>query len=118
MASSQDAPFDRELSEEEIADELDALLMAFHEHVQEFAQEHDLNDGIVSVLALRLSLTTRMLDYVMSTEQPSGSGLKLDLDRYRRDVDETVRGAKKGADDFVANAKQAIAEAAKEEKPE
>jgi hypothetical protein len=59
-----------------------------------------------------------MFDYVMSTEKPSGSGLKLDLDRYRRDVDESVRAAKKGADDFVAKAKEAIAEAEADDTPQ
>jgi hypothetical protein len=118
MAASQDDPFDRDLTDEELEGEMEALFMDFHEHVQGFAQERDVNDGIVSLLALRISLSARMLDYVMSTEKPSGSGLKLDLDRYRRDVDEAVRAARKGADEFVAKAKQAMAEAQPDEKPE
>jgi hypothetical protein len=115
MVPSQENPG---VSDQEIEDELEALFMAFQEQAHEFAQERDVSDGMVSLLALRLSLSTRMFDYVMSTEKPSGSGLKLDLDRYRRDVDEAVRAAKKGADDFVAQAKQAIAEAEADDKPE
>lgn len=45
--------FDPDASEREEEDELEALFMAFNEHVHEFAQERDLNDGIVSMLALR-----------------------------------------------------------------
>ena len=111
---SRETLFDPDASEQEIADEMEALFLAFHEHAQEFAQERELNDGIVSLMALRLSLSARMLDYVMSTEKPSGSGLKLDLDRFRRDMDESVRAAKKGADEFVAMAKQALVEAESE----
>jgi hypothetical protein len=118
MAPSQENLFDPDASEQEIADEMEALFMAFHEHVQEFAQERELNDGMVSLLTLRLSLSARMFDYVMSTEQPSGSGLKLELERYRRDVDDAVRAARKGADDFVAKAREAIAEAEADDTPE
>ena len=36
-----------------------------------------------------------MADYMVSVERPSGSGLKLELDRMRRDAEELIRGAKK-----------------------
>jgi hypothetical protein len=110
--------FDPDGSEQDEENELEELFVAFNEHVHEFAQEHDLNDAVVSMLALRLSLATRMFDYMMSTENPSGSGLKLELDRFRRDVEDSVRAMRKGADEYVAQAKQAIAEAEAEEKPD
>jgi hypothetical protein len=108
--------FDPDGSEQDEEDDLEELFMAFNEHVHEFAQEHDLNDGIVSVMALRMSLAMRVFDYIMSTENPSGSGLKLELDRFRREVEESVRAVRKSADEYVAQAKQAIAEAEAEEK--
>jgi hypothetical protein len=107
---------DPDRSEQDEDDELEALFVDFNEHVHEFAQERDLNDAIVSMLALRLSLATRMFDYMMSTDKPSGSGLKLELDRFRREVEESVGAVRKSADEYVAQAQQAIAEAEAEEK--
>ena len=113
MAEKKDTPFDPEASDEENADDFDELTMEFHDHVEAFAQEHDVPDGVISLLALKESLVTRMLDYVVSVEKPSASGLKLELDRFRRDIDEIVRLAKKDAEEFVANAKDALVEAEK-----
>jgi len=108
--------FDPDGSERDEEEELEALFAEFNEHVHEFAQDRDLNDAIVSMLALRLSLATRMFDYMMSTEKPSGSGLRLELERFGREVEESVRAMRKSADEYVAQAKQAIAEAEAEEK--
>ena len=38
-----------------------------------------------------------------------GGGLKLDLDRFRRDADELVREMKKDADRFIAQARESLA---------
>ena len=119
MAPSHEDDFDHDLSDEELEDEFDALFKAFNQHVEEFAREHDVPDGLLSVLTQRTSLTLRMAGYVTSVENPSGAGLKLDLDRFRRELDDAIRAAKKGADEFVAMAKAAMAEeeAAPDEKP-
>jgi len=109
---------DRDLSDEELEDELEAIFKAFNEHVEEFAQDHDLSDGVLSVLMQRMSLSLRMAGYMTSVEKPSGAGLKLDLDRFRHELDDAIRWAKKGADEYVAMAKQAIAEAEAEDEPE
>ena len=45
----------------------------------------------------------------MSVAKPSGGGLKLDLDRFRRDVEELFREVKRDADGFIAHAKETIA---------
>jgi hypothetical protein len=39
------------------------------------------------------------------------AGLKLELDRFRGEVDEMVRGAKKGAEEFIGETKRLRAEA-------
>ena len=41
--------------------------------------------------------------------KPSGGGLKLDLDRFRRDADELIREMKKDADHFIAEARESMA---------
>jgi hypothetical protein len=77
--------------------------------VSEFADEEDVSDDILPLLLLQLSVTTRMMAYAASTAKPSSGGLKLDLDRFRRDADELIRAMKKDADGFIARAKEAIA---------
>jgi len=118
MAEPKETPIDPDVPDQESMDEFDALTSAFQDHMDEFAREHDLNYSVLSLLSLRMSLSARMLDYVTEVEKPSGSGLKLQLDRFRRDVDEIVRLARKGADEFVATAKEALAQAESDEQPE
>ena len=53
-----------------------------------------------------------MTDYAISVEKPSTSGLKLELDRMHRDVDDLVRQCKLGADEFIARVKDELRAAA------
>ena len=114
MAHPKD-PFEAGSAEQDGSDDFDEMGTALHEHVQDFAEEHDLPDGAVALLLLDIAVRMRMTDYALSVEKPSGSGLKLDLDRMRREVDDLIRGAKKSADEFIAHAKDAIAEAERDE---
>ena len=41
--------------------------------------------------------------------KPSGGGLKLDLDRFRRAADELIREMKKDADRFIAQVRETMA---------
>ena len=41
--------------------------------------------------------------------KPSGGGLKLDLDRFRREIDSVIRAAKKDADRFIFKARESLA---------
>src|SRR5215470_72598 len=112
VMTSQKDDFDEE--DEAAIEDLDRHGMALHQLVQDYTDEHDLSDEITSLLLLNISVRMRMVSYALETEKPSGSGLKLDLDRFRRDMDECIRAAKKEADGFVAAAKEARAAAAKE----
>src|ERR1700704_4635182 len=91
-------------------DDFDRMLNMLHAHISEFAEEHDLPVGALSPLLLDLAVTSRMMDYVLSVEKPSGSGLKLDLDRMRREVDHFVRDCKRHADEFVDHSKDVLQE--------
>ena len=104
--------FNDDVSDRESADELQALTQAFHEHVDEFGDKHELSYGVMSLLCAQISVTTRMLEYMTSIDKPSAAGLKLDLDRYLREVETHIRSAKKHADEFVTMTKQAMAEQA------
>ena len=94
---------------DEALDDFDRLTEILFQRVIEFAEAEDISDELLSPLLLRLSLTTRMAGYTASTAKPSGGGLKLDLDRFRRDIEDLIRAAKKDADQFIAQAKESMA---------
>jgi hypothetical protein len=94
---------------DEAVEDFNRLTDLLFQRVSEFADEEDVADDILPLLLLRLSATTRMMAYAVSVAKPSGGGLKLDLDRFRRDADELIREMKKDADRFIAHAKESIA---------
>jgi hypothetical protein len=109
MPEDQDNLFDEE--GEETLSEFDRLTELLSQRVFEFAAEEDIPDELLSPLLFRLSLTSRMVAYAAEAAKPSGAGLKLDLDRFRRDIDNIVRETKKDADRFIAHARESIAAA-------
>jgi hypothetical protein len=91
-------PDDNELFDEdgqEALDEFDRLTQLLSQHVVKFAEDEDIPDEMLSPLLLRIALTSRMVGYLASTAKPSAGGLKLDLDRFRRDVDDIIRETKR-----------------------
>jgi len=103
----------------------DAAVEEFNRHtgavlqlVQDYIEEHDLLEEMMSLVLLNLSVRLRMVGYALETEKPSASGLKLDLDRFRRELDGCIRAAKKDADRFIADAKAARAKAESEAEDE
>jgi hypothetical protein len=111
--SSNDDDFDNAQSNAAM-DELSRHTSAIHQLVQDYIDEHDLLEEMMSVVLLNLSVRLRMIGYALETEKPSASGLKLDLDRFQREIDGYVRAAKKDADRFIADAKTARAKAENE----
>jgi len=109
MAGQEKLPFE-EADELELDEEYEELRRELRSRLEGFADEHDLPEGVLAALLLEMALMSRTLDYLGSVEKPSGSGLRLELDRFRRDIDEVMRAAKKGADALIAEAKQAMAE--------
>jgi hypothetical protein len=95
----------------EALDEFDRLTEALSLRVFEFAEEEELDDEQLSPLLLRLALSSRMVAYASGTAKPSAGGLKLDLDRFRRDIEDLIRAAKKDADHFIEQARESIAAA-------
>jgi hypothetical protein len=113
MADDKDDVFDED--GQTTIDDYDRLSEILMARVGEFAEDEDVADGLLSPLLFRLALTTRMVDYAATAAKPSGSGLKLDLDRFRRLIEDIIREAKKDADTFIAQAKESIAAAELEE---
>ena len=97
--------------EDDAVEDFNRLTDILFERVAEFAEDEDVGDEIIPLLLLRLALTMRMMNYVESVAKPSGGGLKLDLDRFHRDIEDLVRELKKNADRFVTESRQAIAAA-------
>jgi hypothetical protein len=112
MSSAKDDLFGNDPEFEELADAIERHGEAVYRLVLKYAEEQKLSDGLVSDLAFEAGVRLRMMAYVLETAKPSGGGLKLDLDRCRRELDDTFREHKKMADEFVRMAKAAIDELA------
>jgi hypothetical protein len=97
------------------AEEFQRLNNILHERVVDFAEDEDVSDEVLPLMLLQLSLSLRMMNYIGSVAKPSAAGLKLDLDRYRRDAEDLIRLMKKDADEFIASAREEIAAAEQED---
>jgi hypothetical protein len=107
--------FGEDLDGDEALADFDRLTELLFRRVVEFAEEEEIDDEMLSPLLLRLAVTTRMVAYAAATAKPSGGGLKLDLDRFRRDIEELIRATKKDADRFIAEARESMAAAEQDE---
>src|SRR6202035_24715 len=113
MPDDQDDLFGENANE--ALDDFDRLTEILNQRVLDFADDEEVDDEMLWPLLLRLALTSRMVAYAANAAKPSGGGLKLDLDRFRRDIEDLIRAAKKDADLFIAQAKEAGASAEQEE---
>ena len=115
MGDSKPGSSDQVPSDEEILKEVDEVHYALFTHIEAFADEHDVTDTALSILLLDIGIGLHMTGYVESMENPSGTGLKLALDRLRRQFEHMTRDAKKRADEYVVEAKAAVAEATRDD---
>jgi hypothetical protein len=102
---------DTDESDDDRDDEFSLMRDELHARITEFAEEHELAIGALSPLLLDLAVTTRVADYTASVANPSTIGLKRELDRMGRDVEQFLRRCKRNADDFIAHARDLIREA-------
>jgi hypothetical protein len=93
---------------DEAVNDFNRLVELLFQRVSEFADEEDVADDILPLLLLQLSVTMRMMAYAVSVAKPSGGGLKLDLDRFRRDAEELIREMKKDADRFIVRIRESM----------
>lgn len=113
MSDDQENPFGEDGND--LLDNFDRLTHSLFERVSEFAEDEEIDDELLSMLLFRLSLTTRMMAYAQNAAKPSAGGLKLDLDRFGRDIETHLRESKKDADRFITEAKASIAAAEQDE---
>lgn len=79
---------------------------ALYDRVAEFLEAEDLDDSYAVELLLDVAIRLRLSAYGLGVDKPSVIGLKLDLDRWKTDIDNMIRDAKKGAEDYVAHFKE------------
>ena len=103
---------------QEFMDEVEQHSRAIYEMVSDYMDDLEVSEAIISHVLLSLAFNMRMVAYVIDTEKPSATGLKLDLDRMRNEIEQILRESKKGAEVFIKAAKTAIAEAEKEDEAE
>jgi hypothetical protein len=100
-----------DLIDEDLAafeEEYDEHREALFDLISGYAEENELDDAMLTGLLLDLAVSMRMVIYAHGIEKPSASGLKLELDRFLKEVGEHVREVKKGAEEFIAEVKADI----------
>ena len=112
--TDRDDLFDLKSDDEAARAEYERLRQGLQDAISDFADEEGISHAHLALLLLDLGVTSRMVDYVLSVQKPSGIGLKLELDRFRREIDDFIRSSKKSAEELVAALKKALAEAESE----
>ncbi len=99
--------------------ELDQFIENFERHrdalldrIYAYMEDEDLDEGYVAQLLADLMIRMRMTAYGLGVESPSVAGLKLDLDRLSKELSESLREAKKDAEDYIEQVKEVRAAAA------
>jgi hypothetical protein len=105
---------DADLDETEFHAEWERHQREIHDLVEDYREENDIGDAAVSMMLMTVGLNMRMTAYALDVDKPSASGLKLDLDRFKRDIDSLFREARKNAEAFIETAKTLIEDAARE----
>jgi hypothetical protein len=104
-----DGPFDNQEDPafEAYAAHREALML----RLSEFADERDLDEGLLAAMLLEAAISMSALGYALSVAKPSESGLKMNFDRFQRAFVELVRLSKKDARDHLARIMAALDQA-------
>jgi hypothetical protein len=76
--------------------------------VNDCAEDHDIPPAALALLLVDLGVSSYILAYVLRTGKPSALGLKLELDRFGREIEDFLRSRKKSAAEFVSGAVRAL----------
>jgi hypothetical protein len=111
MSKPDDEPFGDDPELEKFADDFERHHQVIYDYLSDFMDEHEVDQLYVAEILMDIVLGLRMTAYGVTVENPSVAGLKLELDRLGRDLDDMVREAKKGAEGFIRETKALRAEA-------
>jgi hypothetical protein len=109
--SDSDDLFGDDPAMEEFAEEFERHRNAIYGRLSDYMDAAEIDEAYVAQLLIDAMIRMRMTAYGLGVESPSVAGLKLDLDRLRNEVNEFVREAKKGAEEYIGHVKEARAEA-------
>ena len=90
----------------QFADDLERHRQELHERICDYMNEEEIDENYVAHLLLESAINLRMSAYGVYVENPSVAGLKIDLDRMGRELDEMLRAAKKGAEEYIRLVKE------------
>src|ERR1700678_4413334 len=105
IMSSSDDTFDEGPESDAAKDDFDRHIQAIHDFMQDYVDKHDIPEPAGADLLLSVALNMRMVGYALYVEKPSTGGLKLDLDRFRGEIDLALRQAKRDAGEFIERIK-------------
>ena len=103
---------------DEFAKEFERHRGVLYERICDFMEEEEVDESYLVPLLIDAAVRLRMTAYGLDVESPSVAGLKLDLDRLRGEVNEFLREAKKGAEEYIGHVKEMRAQAEEDKKEE
>ena len=78
--------------------------------VLDYVEENEVPEETAIFTLVQLAVSMHMATYMGSVEKPSVTGLKMELDRFGKEIDDMLREAKNGAAEFVEDYKSAMEE--------
>src|SRR5579862_864527 len=105
MSDPDDLPED-DAAMDQFVEDFERHRDAIYELVCDYMEDADINEGYVAPLLADAAIRMRMTAYGLGAENPSVAGLKLDLDRLSKELNEFLREAKKGAEEFIGHVKE------------
>ena len=100
--------FDREEAAQADDSEYERLRDMLDNQVSDFADEHAVSFDTLSLLLIDCGVTNTLTRYLLSVDRPSACGIKRELDRLRRKIENFISLHKGDADDFIHNSKEWI----------
>ncbi len=78
--------------------------------VLDYVEENEVPEETAIFTLVQLAVSMQMATYMGSVEKPSVTGLKMELERFGKEIDDMLRDAKNGAEEFVEDYKAAMEE--------
>jgi hypothetical protein len=110
MSDADDLP-DDDAAMDQFVEEFERHRDALLDRIYAYMEEENLEEGYVAQLLADTMIRMRMTSYGLGVESPSVAGLKLDLDRLNKELSESLREAKKDAEDYIDHVKEVRAAA-------
>ena len=104
------AEHDEPEEEFEFDEEQEAHAEEIKNIVLDYVEENEVPEETAIFTLVQLAVSMHMATYMGSVEKPSVNGLKMELERFGKEIDDMLRDAKNGAAEFVDDYKAAMEE--------